>query len=770
MDYLSHTPARSGRIGLLQEHLESVARRAGEFAALFDADQEARIAGLLHDLGKYSDLFQARLRGEVSGLDHWSIGAWAALTYYKTSAIAAALAIEGHHTGLGSAQKESLATLEPEKLKTGHPLGLKTPGEPIQELMSRLEAELGGLPIGSPISTVDFADFSTAPAQAMFSSRMLFSALVDADFIETEAHFQSQSPTSKTYRDEGPSLDPEQALYQLQRYLGALREQSTNASKEVDQVRQKLMASCLRGAGREVGLYTLTAPTGTGKTLSSLAFALKHAVTHNLRRVVVVLPFLSLIEQTVGVFREVFADMPESFVLEDHSLAAEDSGETESDVDRHRQQTRMLAENWDAPIVVTTGVRFLESLFANRPGACRKLHNLSNAVIIMDEVQTLPLNVTIPTLATLSHLSQRFRSTIVFSTATQPAFDHLNTETRKYASSGWSPQEISADPDRMFKVMKRTLISVILEPLADWKALADRSADDSQVMFIVNLKRHAYDLLNELSNMDRKRLSHLSTNMCPEHRRHVLATVRKRLETGEPCCLVSTQCVEAGVDIDFPAVYRAMAPMDSIVQAAGRCNRNGRNPVGTVHVFSPPADGQGAYPSGFYQQAAGVTELVLKNRSATEIDTADLELFAEYYRTLYSFARPQDLGRDLQEAIRRRDFKETARLYRIIPHATLSVLVPYDTEAYWSLRQEAETHGINAKWIRRARAHSVGVYQTKSDLPVLERVNVRFTGEEARDWAILTDTSLYDDLLGLTLGLPTRGDEAPPYQENILIA
>jgi CRISPR-associated helicase Cas3/CRISPR-associated endonuclease Cas3-HD len=769
MGYLSHTPAESGRIGQLKEHLESVAERAGEFAAVFDADQEARIAGLLHDLGKYSELFQARLRGEVHGLDHWSIGAWATLTQYKASAVAAALAIQGHHAGLQSAQKASLATLEPEKLKTGHPLGLKIPDESIEKLLERLQSEVGTLPAGWETQLVPFGDFSTVPAQAMFSTRMLFSALVDADFIETEAHFQSQSPIRKTYREQGPRLDPRQALSRLQGYLAALRENSDSVSVEVDQVRQTLMDSCLREAEREVGVYTLTAPTGAGKTLSSLAFALKHAANHNLRRVIVVLPFLSLIEQTVGVFRDVFAKMPESFVLEDHSLVAEDSGDAESDVDRHRQQARILTENWDAPLIVTTGVRFLECLFANRPGACRKLHNLSNAVIIMDEVQTLPLNVTIPTLATLSHLSQRFRSTVVFSTATQPAFNHLDTQTRKYAASGWSSQEISPNAEKMFKMTRRTRISVDPEPLTDWNALVGRSSDHSQVMFIVNLKRHAFNLVNELESVGREGLIHLSTNMCPEHRKHVLVEVRRRLKAGEPCYLVSTQCVEAGVDIDFPAVYRAMAPLDSIVQAAGRCNRNGKRPVATVHVFSPPADDRGTYPSGFYQQAAGVTELVLKNRSVDQIDTADLELFTEYYRTLYSFANPESLGKDLQEAIKRRDFAETAKYYRIIPHATLSVLVPYNREAYDGLRHEAETEGINAKWIRRARGHSVGIYQTKSDLSVLERVNVRFSGEEARDWAILTDDNLYDDQLGLTLGLPARGD-APQYQENILIA
>ncbi len=767
MTWLSHTQSKSGRIGLLHEHLESVATTASAFAAKFGASDEARVAGLFHDLGKYSALFQKRLKGEVSGLDHWSIGAWAALTTYQSSAIAAVLAIQGHHIGLQNAQKGSLASLQPQRLKAGHPMGLRIPEEKEESLLDRLRGEVSRIPDSIATPLVRFHDFYAAPAQAMFSTRMLFSALVDADFIETEGHFQADTADEKRYRERGAQLNPEQSLADLLTHIDRLKHKRKSSSSQVDEVRSRLLQTCLSRGASPLGLYTLTAPTGAGKTLSSLAFALKHAISHDLERIIVVLPFLSLIEQTVAVYRSVFRDHQDTVVLEDHSLVAGDVDDEGSQ--RACQHARMMAENWDAPIVITTGVRFLESLFANRPSACRKLHNIANSVIIMDEVQTLPLKVTIPTLATLSHLATRFKSTVVFSTATQPAFDHLDEPVHKLSGSGWKPIEIVEDAPKLFDVMKRTSITVDTDPLEDWSELVQDALLNDQIMFVVNLKRHALALLSRLRDANREGLLHLSTNMCPGHRSHVLEEVRRRLDEQLSCCLISTQCVEAGVDIDFPTVYRAMAPLDGIIQAAGRCNRNGEAAVGRVHVFRPPADDKGLYPSSFYQQAASVTELVLKNRAATTIDVSDTSLYREYYETLYSFAKPEDIGRDLMEAIHSRDFEETAKFYRIIPQKTVSVLVPYDQQTYPVLAEQARSEGITREWIRKARGHSVGIYRTGSDDPRLEKVTVRFTQEEAKDWAILLDDASYDSMLGLTIGLSLKG-EGKSSRENLLIA
>ena len=285
---------------------------------------------------------------------------------------------------------------------------------------------------------------------AMLDLRMLFSALVDADFLETEAHFEGDA-SGRRPRPPGPSLDPERALAVLTRHIDAIAARSSS-SPGVAALRADLLRACLEAGSHPTGLFTLTAPTGSGKTLALLAFALRHAAEHRLRRVIVVIPYLSIIEQTVRVYREVFATQGDSsangrLVLEDHSLAGTRPKERARDEDEHTD-ARLLAENWDAPIVVTTSVQCLESLFANRPSACRKLHRLARSVILFDEVQSLPTRLAVPTLAALSRLAHRYGSSVVFSTATQPAFTHLSrcvknrSEERrvgKECRSRWSP-------------------------------------------------------------------------------------------------------------------------------------------------------------------------------------------------------------------------------------------------------------------------------------------------------------------------------------------
>ena len=742
--FLAHSRNQAGVEDPLRAHLAAVALRAAEFARDFHAEAEAAVAGLLHDLGKYGDLFQKRLRGEVQGIDHWSAGAWVALQTFKELGIASALAIQGHHVGLQQADRHNLGSLNPDRWDPALHGQRRLSETDVDALMRRFHADgLALLPLEASVY-----DHSEKPVSAMLDIRMLFSALVDADFLETEAHFACGEETGTT---PGPPLDPTRALDLLLRHLAQLSAGS-HAAEDVNRLRSDLLGACLAAGERPTGMFTLTAPTGSGKTLAMLAFALKHAAVHKLRRILVVIPYLNIIDQTAAVFRDVLErDLGPGYVREHHSLAGTRGRDEEEGTGEDRW--RELSENWDAPIVITTSVQMLESLFANRPSACRKLHRLAKSVILFDEVQTLPTTLAIPTLAALSRLTERYGASVVFATATQPAFGHLDAHVRKWSSLGWQPIEIVPASLRLFARARRTRVDL---PPPDvrmsWDDVADQLAAENcrQVLCVVNLKRHALLLFEKVRDRlgDDASLFHLSTSMCPAHRKAVLHEIRRRLDkdNGEPCRLISTQCVEAGVDVDFPVAFRAWGPLDSIAQVAGRCNRNGRRPFGTVHLFIPEDE---RYPEGGYRQAATVARLVAASRT---LDLDDPELYAEYYRQLYAIARPENRNEELLAAISRRDFAQVAEQYRLIPRATVNVLVPYDRAVYEELADVVRREGISRRWINRARPHTIGVYRGSQETPVWNWMEaIRSSpGHEVEDWYIYLQPEHYDAKMGLS--------------------
>lgn len=757
--YYAHSGPSPERWEPLRTHLVAVAERAARYAAVFGAADEARLAGLLHDLGKYSDLFTQRLNGKAHGLDHWSAGAWAAL---KGRAPAAALAIQGHHIGLRQGSRDGLLGLDPSRLADRHPLGLKLTERSVDPLLERLRADGLSLP-QIPSSLFDLSD--QASVARMLDVRMLFSALVDADFLETEAHFRGHGEEARQYRPDGPELKPGEALAHLLDHMTGLARKS-QAAQEVVRLREDLLAACLESAELAPGLFTLSAPTGAGKTLAMLAFALRHAAVHGLRRVVVAIPFLSILEQTARIYRDLFAPVFDPFyVLEHHSLAGtrNEPGETgapdlQDQQERPEQLARWLTENWDAPLILTTSVQLLESLFSNRPSACRKLHRLAGSVILFDEVQTLPQRLAIPTLAALSRFAERFGASVVFATATQPAFDHLNEEVCGFAKSGWNPREIASSSLKLFERARRTRVLWDIENRLSWDALADQLAEHEQVLVIVNLKRHARILAETLRQRGASGLFHLSTNMCPAHRERVLREVRRRLESGEPCRLVSTQCVEAGVDVDFPRVFRALGPLEAVAQAAGRCNRNGNQPgLGEVRVFLPEEE---SYPPGGYQQAADATRVLLKCWGPERMeDVQSTDLFRAYYRSLYELAKVADLSQEIRDALDARDFEQIAKCYHLIEQDSISVLVPYDLEAFEKLKDELREAGhLTGDWIRRARRHAVNLYRPEANAPVWAYLKPAPLGRdrnreerESQEWFVYLAEDHYDrELLGLT--------------------
>jgi len=753
--YYAHSANSTGAWHLLRLHLASVGRLAATFARGETSVDEAELAGVLHDLGKYGDRFQARLRGDAQGIDHWSQGAWLALKDHR--AVAAALAIQGHHIGLQSGSSDALKGLSPDFLIRSHPLRLE-PSDPDPERLARRATDDGLTMDRSIRPTLCLPDGWRHAVAAMLDVRMLFSCLVDADFLDTEAHFAGDA-AGKRPRGEAPRLDAAAALAVLQRHVASLRA-ATRAHAAVRRARDTLWEAALRASRGQPGLFTLTAPTGSGKTLAMLRFALAHAMHNGLRRVVVAVPFLTVIEQTAEVYRALFEQLSEHFVLEHHSLAgfgAESArGDAEEDqVNHSERRRRLLAENWDAPIVLTTNVQLLESLFSNRSSTCRKLHNLAESVIVFDEAQTLPGRLAVPTLAALSRLAAAYRSTVVFATATQPAFECLESAVAKHAGSGWRPTEVVPDHGTLFAALARVSVRWPQHRARrGWADLADELRALDQVLVIVNLKRHARALFDALDGTSG--LYHLSTNLCPAHRRAVLVAVRARLDRGEPCRLISTQCVEAGVDVDFPCVYRALAPLDAIAQAAGRCNREGRMPaLGEVLVFEPEEGGdwRRIHPTHAYFRATEMTRTMLLERGS--IDVSDPHAFREYYRRLYDPSRPVSGDTMLGDAIQARDFVEVARRYRLIDDDAIQVLVPWkaDRSRFKRLRDEAERDGIASGWTRRAQSLAVSVYRPRDGLPPWAiPLPLARRGSLAPAWSdewFALEGDYYNDVLGL---------------------
>ena len=742
--FYAHSANPHGHWHPLVQHLKGVGALARSFGEPLGMAEAAALAGYLHDLGKYGERFQRRLQGQERGIDHWSAGAWIAALQFKRPDVA--YAILGHHLGLPRADKDSLLDSEPAKIVASRRGTVSDPDA--AGLLRRLEADLG-----EPLATVlpDVALPGGSPGDHI-ELRMLFSALVDADYLDTEAHFAS-GPEGKPPRCVGPPLDAEVALAALCARRAALA--TRDCAPAVREVRERLWVDCLAAAERSTGTFTLTAPTGSGKTLAMMGFALAHARKHGLRRVVVVLPFLSIVEQTARIYQDILGPAlgPEG-VLEHHSLVEElpqDEDDQHVGLDqawRRRQRT----ENWDAPVVVTTSVQALESMFSHRPGRCRKLHRLARSVILFDEVQTLRPGLALPTLATLSRLSSRFGSTVVFATATQPAFGHLDAAVRRWPPrppsiratvDEWTPSEIVRQPASMFKQVRRvSVLWPVPGAKEPWTAVAAHLEDTPQALAIVNLTAHAQALAEALPGA-----LHLSTRMCAGHRLAVLAEVRRRLAAGEPCLLVATQCVEAGVDLDFPVVWRSMGPLDAIAQAAGRCNREGRLDRGQLVVFRPEVEGR-AYPGDGYEQAASVTELLLAEAGAAGLDIDDPDLHERYFRRFFG---TQDLEAPnaLSGAVRENDLPRVSSEYRLIEENGLNVLVPWDRCEARTLLDEARADGITGGWLRRARHHAV----TAPRLPKYDTLRLSLEPilpkEPDGPWFTLRDFDLYDTRLGL---------------------
>jgi len=585
----------------LDDHLKAVAGRARQFANAFSSGDWACNAGWLHDVGKAADGFQAYIRRE-NGLDdseydcagsfrvnHSSAGAALAEQRFNiaTGLVLAYLAA-GHHAGLPDWYSNS----------TGN-----------AALTVRLEEgrdHLASIDVFSGIIARELLALDKPPSFVKSENfhlwvRMLFSCLVDADFLDTEAFMQSEQAV---IRSQFLSLDV--LKQRLDQRLATFK-----TNPPINDVRHEILCACRSAALHPPGMFSLTVPTGGGKTLSSLAFALEHALHHGKRRIIYVIPYTSIIEQTAAVFAGIFgADN----VVEHHSNL---------DPDHETQRSRLAAENWDAPIIVTTNVQFFESLFAAKSSRCRKLHNIVNSVVILDEAQLLPPEWLDPCVSVLNELVRNYSVTVVLCTATQPALPKLDT-----------PCEIMPDPSNLYQRLQRTEVHLpsTLDTPTSWEQLAHDLEQYEEVLCVVNTRRDCYDLYQLMP----EGTIHLSALMCGQHRSAVIAEIKHRLQANEPVRVISTQLVEAGVDIDFPVVYRALCGLVSIAQSAGRCNREGRlSSVGQVYVFVPPKPA----PRGLISKGESTTR---EMHAIGACHAHDPAAYARYFHLFYS--KVNDMG------------------------------------------------------------------------------------------------------------------------------
>lgn len=659
MTYLAHTENDQGQPHLLRDHLRGVGELAEAFASAANPAlaEAARWAGLLHDLGKYREEFQEYLRHEREGSVETHHAVYGAALAHHRGWLALAFAIASHHAGLHDiSQLKALVNDEKYKAKDRLPL-----------LIERFTAEVQQLDQQFAEPKFDLSQ----QARAEFFIRMLFSALVDADFLDTEAHYTGAPRTSFEFR-------PDELMQLL------LEEKKEKPSVgELNTLRNRIFQQCLDAAELPPGFFSLTVPTGGGKTLSSMAFALSHAARHHLQRVIVVIPYLSIIEQNAAQYRRVFDPQNRGIVIEHHSAVAVPEDREE----RRRSPLEYAAENWDAPIIVTTSVQFIESLFANRTTRCRKLHNIARSVVIFDEVQTLPAHLLNPLLSIIRELKRNYGASFVFSTATQPAFRKSLSLAEGFSEN--EVTEITRETTETFRKLRRVKLNLPQTgETVGWRALAEQLAAQPRALCVVNVRRHAFELWEELRRIlppdECDAVFHLSSAMCAEHRFNLLGedkepaacTIRARLRDGQACRVISTQLIEAGVDVDFPIVWRALGPLDSIVQAAGRCNREGKHALGEVIIFRPTDN---SLPRGIYSTATGVTETLLARADAEALAT-DHTLFEQYFSQLHQYV-PTDYERagecSIQEDREHLRFREVARKARVIPDDTKPVIVPY---------------------------------------------------------------------------------------------
>ena len=704
MKYVAHL--QEEREQTVKEHLEGTAKLSGEFAKKFGKEEWGYCCGYLHDIGKYSVEFQHKIRENGNEqIDHSTAGAKVCVEKGGLYPIMS-YCIAGHHAGLpnyGSSQDGGFESTLMGRMK---------------KTLKDYSAYQDEIEIPK-VTTVPIAYGETKNPDFSLSVfiRMLYSCLVDADFLDTEAFMKK----GEIKRDTGESI--EILLQKLEKYVSKWL-----LNKEINTVngrRTEILRNCLEAGKREKGLFRLTVPTGGGKTVASLAFALRHAVHNNMDRIIYVIPYTSIIEQNAQIFRSILGD---ENVLESHCNV--DYGDSEE-----WNPMKLAAENWDKPVVVTTNVQFFESLFGNKSSKCRKLHNIANSVIIFDEVQMLPADYLKPCIAMIEELVSSFGVSAVLCTATQPAL-------QPFFQSGISAYELCPRMEEQFAFFKRTTFQN-LDKISE-EDLIEKLSGEYQALCIVNTKKKAQALYKALKGQG---VFHLSTSMYPKHRKRVLEEVRRCLNNGERCLVLSTSLVEAGVDLDFQSVYRQLAGIDSVIQAAGRCNREGKRSPEESNVYVFRFEEQERI-LGQRKQIEAAKTLVLEGK-----DISALETIEEYFKFLYHLKSSELDKKNIMAQFKgiKCNFPKVAEDFKMIENDTKTVFIPIEEEAQ-DLLQQLKYQGFTKTSMRKAGQYSVTLYDD-----VIEKMEaagmIEPVAENINDFYELKDKERYTEEFGLDLNI-----------------
>lgn len=734
--YYAKTQLPNGNRPTVKEHCDSVSQYAALYGQPLGMEEDARLAGLLHDFGKYSLTFDDVMQGLRSGIDHALCGAaliWSLQKRPKGIRYRAVIeAINGHHDGLqyiGSISSALEANLIDEK--------------PVSINVDKYSALNGKAQYQSAIDEFlrDHPDYrfpklasnglvGMTNLEKMLYTRMLFSCLVDADYS-----------VSAFEANDRYFFEAEKDTFDAKRYLSSLysvREsikQNSAADPMLNRLRDDVFEQCGNcGESSSGGIFTLTAPTGTGKTLALLHFALRHARKTGKRRIIIVLPFLTLAEQNTRTYEQI---IPE--ILVDHS---------QSELPETAWE---FSSRWSVPFVITTSVKFFETLFSSRPTDCRKLHRIANSIVVFDEAQSLPPEVTTATLRAVKELCDRYHTTMVFSTATQPSFDAIR-------SLEWTSVEILPDYHRLYDALRRTKVEWHLQNAIPLDTIADEMSKQESVCAILNIRHHACKVYERLAQIGGASVYLLTTDLCPKHRSRIVREIKERIRTGLPCQVVATQCIEAGVDLDFKVMYRTLAPLESIIQAAGRCNRNGKLESGRVVVFIP--DEPTLYPDRHYGNAA---EIVRRQVAVDGIDINVPEHIDRYYRELFADCRDK---RALCEAIDYFDYEKVDREYQLIKDTGVRLIVPYkgEYELYQRIKGEVLERGITSALMKQAAPITVNTF-VKGELekwvePIYYRVKGKRSDQSSGYYVLRAQYEhCYSDEMGLQLKSEERRSE-----------
>lgn len=704
MKYIAHIDGE--REQSLKEHLYGTAELAGKFAGKFGKKDWGYCCGMMHDIGKYSVEFQRKIQENSNQrVDHSTAGAQVC---YGAGGLYAFLSycIAGHHAGLpdygNTTDTGSAPTLMGRKKKK------------IKDYQAYKEE------IKLPAIKTDPFDLKKTKDPDFSLSvfiRMLYSCLVDADFLDTERFMKNGSVD----RDKGESMD--MLLGRLEKHISEWLK-----NPDIDTVngrRTEILKKCLDSGKSEKGLFRLTVPTGGGKTVASLAFALRHAVKHHMDRIIYVIPYTSIIEQNAKIFSDILG---EQNVLENHCNVDYESKD-------EFKPMQLASENWDKPVVVTTNVQFFESLFANKSSKCRKLHNIANSVVIFDEAQMLPNDYLKPCIAMIEELINNYGISAVFCTATQPALtSFFNNPIR--------PAELCPRIEEQFKFFKRTTLQY--NGTVKEENLVQKLDGEYQALCIVNTKKRAQSIYKQLKG---EGVYHLSTTMYPKHRKKVLDEIRIHLRNQEKCILISTSLVEAGVDLDFQSVYRQLSGVDSIIQAAGRCNREGKRTVEESQVIIFRFDEKEYIPN--QRQQIDVTKDLL----ADEQDISEPENITKYFEMLYHFrGESLDKKRIMDEFKNKNyNFAKVGKEFNLIEENTKTIFINQEPEADEILHQLIY-QGFTRTAMRKAGQYCINVLE--GEFEKLEGMGmIRLVSEDIQDFYELVNTEQYTSDMGLNLNL-----------------